>query len=106
MVRYLLQAKADPPSLLIPVPDAWKGRVKPKITGENLAARREFILTALGQAACFSPPQIEESIKSGIPAGCSWIATLPLNSFVIKPPLAQAGRLCGDASFLVDEPRQ
>lgn len=67
VVRYLLQAKDDP-SLLLPVSDAWKGKVKLKITGENLAARREFILTALGQAACFSP-QIEESLKSSIPAG-------------------------------------
>ncbi|NLG86709.1 MAG: DEAD/DEAH box helicase [Firmicutes bacterium] len=67
VVRYLLQAKDDP-SLLIPVLDAWKGGVKLKITGENLAVRREFILTALGQAACFSP-QIEDSVRSGIPAG-------------------------------------
>ena len=90
VVRYLLQAKADP-SLLIPVPDAWKGRVKPKITGENLAARREFILTALGQAACFSP-QIEESIKSGIPAGCSLDSNAAFEFLCNQAPwLKQAG---------------
>lgn len=67
MVRYLLQAKDDP-SLLIPATDAWEGRVKFKLKGEKWGLLREFMLTALGQAACFSP-QVEESIKSGVPTG-------------------------------------
>lgn len=67
MVRYLLQARDDP-SLLIPVTDAWEGRVKLKFKGGTRGRVREFVLTALGQAACLSP-QVEESIKSGVSAG-------------------------------------
>jgi hypothetical protein len=67
MVRYLLQARDDP-SLLIPATDAWEGRVKLKLKGGKRGLLREFMLTALGQATCFSP-QVEESIKSGVPAG-------------------------------------
>ena len=67
-VRYLLQA-ADDPSLLVPAETAWKAR------GDDAAplARdgfqpREYLLSALGQAASLSPG-IEASLKAAAPSG-------------------------------------
>lgn len=65
-VRYLLQA-ADDPSLLIPVADAWKGKQTAILKRPNFNAR-EYLLSALGQAAGVSP-HIESSLKSAAPAG-------------------------------------
>ncbi len=67
-VRYLLQA-ADDPSLLIPVADAWnaKGKQAAILKRPNFNAR-EYLLSALGQAASVSP-LIEQSLKSAAPAG-------------------------------------
>jgi hypothetical protein len=66
-VRYLLQARDDP-SLLIPVAAAWAPRGK---TANVFKARhfqpREYLLTALGQAASLCQP-IESSLKSPTPA--------------------------------------
>jgi SNF2 family DNA or RNA helicase len=67
-VRYLLQA-ADDPSLLVPVGDAWapKGRHAAVFQARGVNAR-EYLLTALGQAAGLCQP-VEVSLKSAAPAG-------------------------------------
>jgi SNF2 family DNA or RNA helicase len=67
-VRYLLQA-ADDPSLLVPVEDAWaaKGRYAAVLRARDFNAR-EYLLTALGQAAGLCKP-VEASLKSAAPAG-------------------------------------
>jgi SNF2 family DNA or RNA helicase len=67
-VRYLLQA-ADDPSLLVPVGDAWaaKGRHAAVFRARGFDAR-EYLLTALGQAAGLCEP-VEASLKSSTPAG-------------------------------------
>ncbi|MFO0845771.1 MAG: DEAD/DEAH box helicase [Gemmataceae bacterium] len=68
LVRYLLQARDDP-SLFIPVAEAWKekSRVANLFKQRNFEPR-EYLLTALGQAAAFSQ-QIERSLKSATPSG-------------------------------------
>ncbi|MDD2710054.1 MAG: DEAD/DEAH box helicase [Verrucomicrobiae bacterium] len=68
VVRYLLQA-ADDPSLIIDVKDAWH----PTAARAMLLRRhdfnvREYLLSALGQAAGICP-RIEESLKKAGPAG-------------------------------------
>ena len=67
-VRYLLQA-ADDPSLLVPVGGAWtaKGRHAAVLQARGFNAR-EYLLTALGQAAGLCKP-VEASLKSAAPAG-------------------------------------
>ncbi|MGH9753224.1 MAG: DEAD/DEAH box helicase, partial [Blastocatellia bacterium] len=67
-VRYLLQA-ADDPSLLIPVADAWKakGRAATALKRSKFEPR-EYLLSALGQAAGLSP-HIEGSLKTAAPGG-------------------------------------
>lgn len=67
-VRYLLQARDDP-SLFIPVSDAWKEKSRASALFKKRSFKpREYLLTALGQAAAFSP-QVERSLKSPTPAG-------------------------------------
>ncbi|MFO0925483.1 MAG: SNF2 helicase-associated domain-containing protein [Gemmataceae bacterium] len=66
-VRYLLQARDDP-SLFVPVAEAWK----PKGKATHVFATRgfnprEYLLTALGQAAALCPP-VEKSLKSAAPS--------------------------------------
>jgi SNF2 family DNA or RNA helicase len=67
-LRYLLQA-VDDPSLLIPVADAWalRGRRAALLNRDALAAR-EYLLSALGQAAGICPV-IDESLKTSTPNG-------------------------------------
>jgi hypothetical protein len=66
-VRYLLQARDDP-SLLIPVADAWKGKSRAAgIFRAKGFEPREYLLTALGQAASLCRP-IEASLKSPTPS--------------------------------------
>ncbi len=67
-VRYLLQARDDP-SLYIPVSEAWKD--KSRVAGlfkKRSFEPREYLLTALGQAASLAPG-IERSLKSPQPSG-------------------------------------
>jgi SNF2 family DNA or RNA helicase len=67
-VRYLLQARDDP-SLLIPVAHAWEPRGRTAaVFKERSFAPREYLLTALGQAAGLCPP-VEASLKSPAPGG-------------------------------------
>ncbi|HEY7156291.1 MAG TPA: DEAD/DEAH box helicase [Gemmataceae bacterium] len=67
-VRYLLQARDDP-SLLLPVRDAWtpKGPFAAVFKKKSFDAR-EYLLTALGQAAGICPP-VEASLKTAAPSG-------------------------------------
>jgi SNF2 family DNA or RNA helicase len=67
-VRYLLQS-VDDPSLLIEVSDAWngKGRAAAALKRSKFNPR-EFLLSALGQAAGLSP-EIEQSLKATAPGG-------------------------------------
>ncbi len=67
-VRYLLQAKDDP-SLLIPAADAWaaKGQAA-AILRRGDFNHREYLLSALGQAAALCSP-IEASLKAAAPDG-------------------------------------
>jgi SNF2 family DNA or RNA helicase len=67
-VRYLLQA-ADDQSLLVPVADAWeaKGRAATALKRGKFNPR-EYLLSALGQAAGLSA-RIEQSLKSSAPGG-------------------------------------
>jgi SNF2 family DNA or RNA helicase len=69
-VRYLLQARDDP-SLLIPVAAAWnpRGRTANVFKAHSFQPR-EYLLTALGQAAGLCPP-VEASLKSPTPAAFS-----------------------------------
>jgi SNF2 family DNA or RNA helicase len=66
--RYLLQARDDP-SLLIPVGEAWapRGRTAGVFSSRGFQPR-EYLLTALGQAASLCPP-VEASLKTAAPAG-------------------------------------
>lgn len=67
-VRYLLQA-ADDPSLLIPVADAWNAKGRAAVALKRGAFNpREYLLSALGQAAGFNPC-IEQSLKAATPSG-------------------------------------
>ena len=67
-IGYLLQA-IDDLSLLVPAETAWKGRGRDATILERAGFRpREYLLTALGQAATLCPA-IEASLKSAAPAG-------------------------------------
>jgi SNF2 family DNA or RNA helicase len=73
-VRYLLQA-ADDPSLLVPVADAWEPRGgKASLLRRSSFQPREYLLSALGQAAGLCPG-VEDSLKSAAPAGFDLDAT-------------------------------
>ena len=73
-VRYLLQA-ADDPSLLIPVADAWNATRRAAVALKRGAFNpRVYLLSALGQAASFSP-RIEQSLKAATPSGYDLDAT-------------------------------
>ncbi|HKX33683.1 MAG TPA: DEAD/DEAH box helicase [Blastocatellia bacterium] len=67
-VRYLLQA-VDEPSLLIPISDVWnvKARAAAALKRGNFNPR-EFLLSALGQAAGLSA-EVAQSLKSTAPDG-------------------------------------
>ncbi len=71
-LAYLLQSRDDP-SLLVPVAQAWapKGAgaaaLRQKGLNEGLNVR-EYLLTALGQAAVLCPP-VEASLKTAAPSG-------------------------------------
>jgi SNF2 family DNA or RNA helicase len=73
-VRYLLQGVADP-SLLVEVADAWEahGR-KAAILQRGGFNPREYLFSALGQAAGIDP-RIEESLKTSAPGGYTLDAT-------------------------------
>jgi SNF2 family DNA or RNA helicase len=73
-VRYLLQARDDP-SLLLPAADSWQpaGRVATVFQQRGFAPR-EFLLTALGQAAGLCPP-VEASLRKAAPGGFDLDAT-------------------------------
>jgi SNF2 family DNA or RNA helicase len=67
-VRYLLQARDDP-SLYVPVTEAWKDKSRAtQVFKKRSFQPREYLLTALGQAASFSP-QVERSLKTQAPGG-------------------------------------
>ncbi|APW59843.1 DEAD/DEAH box helicase [Paludisphaera borealis] len=67
-IAYLLQAVGDP-SLLVPAATAWKGSGREAAILERDGFRpREYLLSALGQAAALSP-RIEASLKSAAPSG-------------------------------------
>jgi SNF2 family DNA or RNA helicase len=69
-VRYLLQAQDDP-SLLVPVAEAWQSsRRLAGVFRRYDFEPREFLLTALGQAAAVCPP-VEASLRSAEAAGYS-----------------------------------
>jgi SNF2 family DNA or RNA helicase len=73
-VHYLLQA-ADDPSLLVPVADAWEPRGrKAALFRKGSFQPREYLLSALGQAASLCPA-VEESLKSAAPGGFDLDAT-------------------------------
>lgn len=90
-VRYLLQAQDDP-SLLVPVADAWKdnGRSRRLLRRQGFAPK-EYLLSALGQAASLCP-RIEASLKSSAPEGYAADAT-EANQFLTETAwlLEQAG---------------
>lgn len=67
-VRYLLQA-ADDPSLLIPTAQVWnaKGKQAAWLKRDGFKPR-EYLLSALGQAARISP-HVERSLKASAPEG-------------------------------------
>ena len=67
-VGYLLQAMDDQ-SLLVPVKSAWKARGREAVVlNRDGFQPREFLLSALGQAATICP-RIEQSLKAAAPAG-------------------------------------
>ena len=67
-LHYLLQANDDP-SLLVPVADAWKEKGgKASLLRRGSFNAREYLLSALGQAASIDP-DIERSLKKADPAG-------------------------------------
>jgi SNF2 family DNA or RNA helicase len=90
-VRYLLQA-TDDPSLLVPVGDAWtpKGGHAVVFRARGFNAR-EYLLTALGQAAGLCKP-IEASLKSATPSGFA-VDALGAHAFLTETAwlLEQAG---------------
>jgi len=67
-VRYLLQA-ADDPSLIVPAVQVWnaKGR-QAALLKRGAFKPREYLLSALGQAAKISP-RVERSLKAATPGG-------------------------------------
>jgi SNF2 family DNA or RNA helicase len=73
-VRYLLQA-ADDPSLIVPAAQVWnaKGR-QTALLKRGAFKPREYMLSALGQAAKVSP-QVERSLKAAAPGGYELDAT-------------------------------
>jgi len=91
-VHYLLQARDDP-SLLVPVVQVWKngtGRAKLPRAVES-AATAEFLLTALGQAACLSP-HIETSLRTPAPTGFTLNSSEAYEFLTAQAPLLrQAG---------------
>jgi superfamily II DNA or RNA helicase len=69
-VRYLLQAQDDP-SLLVPVAEAWQSsRRLAGVFRRYDFEPREFLLTALGQAAAVCSP-VEASLRTAEPGGYS-----------------------------------
>jgi hypothetical protein len=92
-VRYLLQSAADP-SLLVPVSDVWKsgkggGRRLPFAEWQGSA--REFLLTALGQAACLCKG-VEVSLKTAAPSGFAFYSDAAHEFLTVTAPLLeQAG---------------
>jgi SNF2 family DNA or RNA helicase len=67
-VRYLLQA-VDDPSLIVPAAQVWNARGRQAALLKRGAFRpREYLLSALGQAAKVSP-QVERSLKAAAPGG-------------------------------------
>lgn len=67
-VRYLLQSRRDP-SLLVPTHEAWSSTKKAFALLQVEGFRpREFLLTALGQAARVCLP-VETSLKQAAPGG-------------------------------------
>jgi SNF2 family DNA or RNA helicase len=94
-VRYLIQA-ADDPSLLVELGEAWSGRkrqVQPLLQHCG-ASIKEFALIALGQAACLYP-EIEQSLRSGVPTGFT------LDSQGAYQFLTNAAPLLKQAGFVV-----
>ncbi|MBO0722734.1 MAG: SNF2 helicase-associated domain-containing protein, partial [Blastocatellia bacterium] len=81
-VRYLLQA-LDDPSLLIPVADAWSARGRAaKALKRGAFNPREYLLSALGQAASLDP-QIEQSLKTALPGGYD-LDVVAANDFLME----------------------
>jgi SNF2 family DNA or RNA helicase len=73
-ISYLLQA-IDDPSLLVPAEAAWRSRGREAaVLGRDGFQPREYLLSALGQAATLCP-RIEASLKSAAPAGYDLDAT-------------------------------
>jgi SNF2 family DNA or RNA helicase len=67
-VLYLLQA-ADDPSLIVPAAQVWNARGRQAALLKRGAFNpREYLLSALGQAAKVSP-QVERSLKAAAPGG-------------------------------------
>jgi SNF2 family DNA or RNA helicase len=67
-VRYLLQA-VDDPSLIVPAAQVWNARGRQAALLKHGAFRpREYLLSALGQAAKVSP-RVERSLKAAAPGG-------------------------------------
>src|SRR5262249_58555059 len=67
-VRYFLQAQDDP-SLLLPAGVAWAPRGPTAALFQQRGFNaREYLLTALGQAAGVCPP-VEASLRNASPAG-------------------------------------
>jgi SNF2 family DNA or RNA helicase len=90
-VAYLLQA-IDDLSLLIPAEVVWKGSGREAaILGRDGFRPREYLLSALGQAAKLSP-RIEASLKAAAPAGYDLDASGAYEFLSEKAgPLEQAG---------------
>lgn len=90
-VRYLLQA-IDDLSLHIPAETVWKRRGRGSAILERGGFRpREFLLSALGQAAGLCP-RIEESLRSATPSGYE-LDSAGAHDFLSQKagPLEQAG---------------
>jgi SNF2 family DNA or RNA helicase len=91
-VRYLLQDVSDP-SLLVPVSDVWTSdrRRSKKLPFAKWQGTREFLLTALGQAACLCEG-VAVSLKTAVPAGFSVYSTGAYEFLTVTAPLLeQAG---------------
>lgn len=78
-LRFLLQDRSDP-SLLLPLPDAWR-------------AAPDYVLLALTEAGKVFPPIGDSLKKGGIPAGC------PLDTEGAYAFLAQAAPALEEADF-------
>ncbi len=92
-VRYLLQDASDP-SLLVPVSDVWKSdsdRARKLPFAGWQGSAREFLLTALGQAACLCKG-VEVSLQTATPSGFA-VYSNGAHKFltVTAPLLEQAG---------------